>query len=238
MGPPPSMGGPMAGAAPPYAPYGGAAPSVGGPHYTTGSVPYTNGYPPFEPPVNRGFDVGRTGGGIRNGDLGLGSRRSDFDRSNGGGRGGFDSRRGGRMAGGGGRGFDGGRGGGGRGFSGVGRGGFGRGGGRGGRRGDDLDSLSLPKQEFRNLVPFKKDFYVESPSVQAMSDQEVAMYRARREITVEGHDVPKPVRMFHEVGFPGILLLSFLWVALVCSFLGLGLVLNCFCLIWVCSLLP
>lgn len=66
-----------------------------------------------------------------------------------------------------------------------------------------MDSLSLPKQEFKNLVPFKKDFYVESPSVQAMSDQEVRMFRAGREITVEGHDVPKPVRFFHEVGFPG-----------------------------------
>lgn len=190
----------MGGAAPPYAPYGGAAPPVGGPHYP-GSVPHNNGYAPFEPPVNRGFDVGRTGGGIRNGDLGLGGRRSD---SHGGVRGGFDARRGGRMGGGGGaRGFDGGRGGGGRGFGhGGGRGGFGHGGGRGGRRGDDLDSLSLPKQEFRNLVPFKKDFYVEGPSVQAMSDQEVAMYRVRREISVEGHDVPRPVRMFHEVGFP------------------------------------
>ncbi|KAK1433846.1 hypothetical protein QVD17_10764 [Tagetes erecta] len=36
-----------------------------------------------------------------------------------------------------------------------------------------------------------------------MSDHEVAVYRGRMDITVEGIDVPKPVRMFHEAGFPG-----------------------------------
>ncbi|KAL9239627.1 hypothetical protein vseg_013933 [Gypsophila vaccaria] len=95
----------------------------------------------------------------------------------------------------------GGGGGGGRGFD-TRRGGVG-GGGRGSRGGGDkLDGMSLPKQEFRNLVPFKKDFYLECGSVQAMSDQEVAMYRAKRDISVEGHDVPRPIRMFHEAGFP------------------------------------
>ncbi|XP_027168933.1 DEAD-box ATP-dependent RNA helicase 30 [Coffea eugenioides] len=98
-----------------------------------------------------------------------------------------------------------------RGGHGGGRGGFdgGRGGGssgRGGRHGsrarDDLDNLALPKQEFGNLVPFEKNFYVESPSVRAMTEQEVAVYRARREMTVDGHDVPKPIRMFHEANFP------------------------------------
>ncbi|KAL0441058.1 UNVERIFIED_CONTAM: DEAD-box ATP-dependent RNA helicase 30 [Sesamum radiatum] len=77
---------------------------------------------------------------------------------------------------GGGRGFDGGRGGRGRG-----------GGGRGGRpKGDDLDAISLPKPDFRGLIAFKKDFYVESPSVRAMTEQEVMMYRARRDITMKG----------------------------------------------------
>ena len=114
----------------------------------------------------------------------------------------------------GGSGTRGGRGVGVRGGHGGGRGGFdgGRGGGssgRGGRHGsrprDDLDNLALPKQEFGNLVPFEKNFYVESPSVRAMTEQEVAVYRARREMTVDGHDVPKPIRMFHEANFPGIL---------------------------------
>ncbi|PIN21205.1 ATP-dependent RNA helicase [Handroanthus impetiginosus] len=35
-----------------------------------------------------------------------------------------------------------------------------------------------------------------------MTEQEVMMYRTRREITVEGQDVPKPIRMFEETNFP------------------------------------
>ncbi|KNA18421.1 hypothetical protein SOVF_070700 isoform B [Spinacia oleracea] len=215
IGPPaPHVGGPVGGAPPPYVPpYGGSGSTVGGP--LPGSGPF-NGYP-FDPPVSRGFDMGRggghasrgpaprgrgsVGGGFRSSDLGGG--RGDFYHSNGGGRG-FDSRRGGGGAGGGGgRGFDSNRGGG-RGFSSGGRGGFGggRGGGRGRGGGDNLDSLSLPKQEFRNLVPFKKDFYMECASVRAMSEQEVMMYRTKRDISVEGHDVPRPIRWFPEAGFP------------------------------------
>ncbi|PKI36913.1 hypothetical protein CRG98_042693 [Punica granatum] len=95
----------------------------------------------------------------------------------------------------------GGRGAGGRGFDGS------RGGGRGGRHGGplprgDLDNVSLPRQDFRHLVPFEKNFYVESPAVRAMSEHEVMTYRSRRDITVEGHDIPKPIRMFHEANFP------------------------------------
>lgn len=58
------------------------------------------------------------------------------------------------------------------------------------------------------LTPFEKNFYVESPSVAAMSDKEVEEYRLRREITVDGRDVPKPVKSFRDVGFPGNLLLE------------------------------
>ncbi|KAH7550517.1 hypothetical protein JRO89_XS13G0206400 [Xanthoceras sorbifolium] len=76
------------------------------------------------------------------------------------------------------------------------------GGGGGGHRGD-LDNISLPKQDFGNIIPFEKSFYIESPSVRAMTETEVMMYRARKEITVEGHDIPKPIRMFHEANFPG-----------------------------------
>ncbi|KAF9667916.1 hypothetical protein SADUNF_Sadunf15G0072900 [Salix dunnii] len=88
--------------------------------------------------------------------------------------------------------------------SGSGRGG---GGGRGGRFGGggpkrDLDTIALPKQDFGNLVPFEKSLYFEDPSIRAMSEHEVVMFRARREITVEGHDVPRPIRFFHEANFP------------------------------------
>jgi ATP-dependent RNA helicase DDX5/DBP2 len=66
-----------------------------------------------------------------------------------------------------------------------------------------LDNIALPKQDFGNLVPFEKNFYFENPSIRALSEHEVVMYRTRREITVEGHDVPKPIRLFHEANFPG-----------------------------------
>ena len=58
----------------------------------------------------------------------------------------------------------------------------------------DLDGL---------LTPFEKNFYVEAPSVAAMTEEEVEAYRRKREITVEGRDVPKPVREFQDIGFPG-----------------------------------
>uniref|UniRef100_A0A0E0CBZ5 RNA helicase n=1 Tax=Oryza meridionalis TaxID=40149 RepID=A0A0E0CBZ5_9ORYZ len=102
----------------------------------------------------------------------------------------------------GGRGRGGGAGGGGWGRGGGGgAGGYRGGGGRGGGR-DALDSLSLPKPDFRSLIPFEKNFYVECPAVQAMSDMDVSQYRRQRDITVEGHDVPKPVRYFQEANFP------------------------------------
>ncbi|GFP90763.1 dead-box ATP-dependent RNA helicase 30 [Phtheirospermum japonicum] len=141
-----------------------------------GPSPY--GVHPVPQPHTVSFESGRGRGG---GGRGFGGRGF----SNTGGRGGGDGGRFGGWRGGGRGGSDGGR------------------GGRGGKsRGDDLDSITLPKQDFRGLIAFKKDFYVESPSVRAMSEQEVMMYRARREITIEGHDVPKPIRMFQEANFP------------------------------------
>ncbi|KAI8543750.1 hypothetical protein RHMOL_Rhmol08G0242700 [Rhododendron molle] len=267
--PPPSVGPPMTGGAVPNygrgvpAPYGGPSPvpytaggrGIGG---VPGGVGGFNGYPPFQPDVGRGFDIGGGGGGgggrggggrgfsdgigggrgrgdggMANG--GLANRRggdTSFGRGGGtgreggpgggGGRGYYSSRGGGRAGGGGGRGFggrsfdggraggrgsDAGRGSGGRSFGGGGGMRFdgGRGGGRGGRHGGsrgDLDNIALPKQDFGNIVPFEKNFYIETPSVRAMSEQEVMLYRARREITVEGHDVPRPIRRFEEANFP------------------------------------
>ncbi|KAK4493524.1 hypothetical protein RD792_018149 [Penstemon davidsonii] len=58
------------------------------------------------------------------------------------------------------------------------------------------------KSDLEGLTPFEKNFYVESPSVAAMSESEVEDYRRRREITVEGKDVPKPIKSFDDVGFP------------------------------------
>lgn len=62
------------------------------------------------------------------------------------------------------------------------------------------------KVDLDGLPPFEKNFYVEAPSVAAMTEREVEEYRQRREITIEGRDVPKPVKSFRDVGFPGIFL--------------------------------
>ncbi|XP_020211992.1 DEAD-box ATP-dependent RNA helicase 30 isoform X2 [Cajanus cajan] len=171
--PPPSFVS-RGGAVPYGAPYGVARPNG------FGSAPVTP-VPPFVPPPG-GFSVGRGGGRVGNGHVS--DRKYDVGRGGGRGRGG----------------------GGGGGSSRAGAHGF-RGSGRGGRHGggssrDELNNIALPKQDFRNLVPFEKNFYVECHAVRAMSDQEVMHYRASREITVQGQDVPKPVRMFHEANFP------------------------------------
>ena len=39
-----------------------------------------------------------------------------------------------------------------------------------------------------------------------MTEPEVTEYRLRREITVEGKDVPKPVKSFSDAAFPGTIL--------------------------------
>lgn len=71
--------------------------------------------------------------------------------------------------------------------------------------------------DLAGLTPFEKNFYVESPSVAAMTEDDVEAYRRKREITVEGKDVPKPVRDFRDVGFPGTFSLgSFIEFLLVC----------------------
>ena len=73
----------------------------------------------------------------------------------------------------------------------------------GGRKELDGSGAALSKQELDGLTPFEKNFYIESPSVASMTESDVEAYRRRRQITVEGRDVPKPVREFRDVGFPG-----------------------------------
>eukprot|EP00249_Psilotum_nudum_P018978 c27050_g1_i1 orf=132-1856(+) len=103
-------------------------------------------------------------------------------------------------------------GGGGGGYGGVSVG-YGRdgGGGGGGERNysgskGDLDSVVLPLEQFDGLIPFEKNFYVEHPAVAAMTEEDVAAFRRQMEITVEGKDIPKPVRTFQEASFPDYVL--------------------------------
>lgn len=76
------------------------------------------------------------------------------------------------------------------------------GGGRGGGR-DDINSIQLAAQDFSNLPPFEKNFYVEHPAVTARSPADVETYRKLREIHVQGTGVPKPCTTFEEASFPG-----------------------------------
>ncbi|XP_062087672.1 DEAD-box ATP-dependent RNA helicase 20 [Humulus lupulus] len=67
----------------------------------------------------------------------------------------------------------------------------------------DYDGGESPKKfDLEGLSHFEKNFYVESPTVAAMSERDVEEYRLRREITVEGRDVPKPIKDFGDIGFP------------------------------------
>ncbi|XP_073122176.1 DEAD-box ATP-dependent RNA helicase 20 isoform X1 [Henckelia pumila] len=64
-------------------------------------------------------------------------------------------------------------------------------------------ALSPPRKlELDGLTPFEKNFYSESPAVASMSESEVEEYRRRREITVEGKNIPNPVKSFSDVNFP------------------------------------
>ncbi|XP_050380101.1 DEAD-box ATP-dependent RNA helicase 20 isoform X1 [Argentina anserina] len=67
----------------------------------------------------------------------------------------------------------------------------------------DYDGAESPRKlDLDGLTPFEKNFYVESPEVEGMTEREVEEYRKRREITVEGRDVPKPIKSFRDIGFP------------------------------------
>ncbi|KAL5728792.1 RNA helicase [Ranunculus cassubicifolius] len=68
----------------------------------------------------------------------------------------------------------------------------------------ETTSSSSPKKlvDLDGLTHFEKNFYIESPSIAAMNEEEVDAYRLKRQITVEGKDVPKPVKVFQDIGFP------------------------------------
>ncbi|XP_066301249.1 uncharacterized protein [Branchiostoma lanceolatum] len=109
------------------------------------------------------------------------------------------------------RGYGGGGGGGygGRGGDRGGRGGYGGGGGGGfgGARNGWKDSqpgerLRKPKWDLSKLVPFEKQFYQEHPNITNTPMAQVEQYRAEREVTVQGREVPKPVMEFHYASFP------------------------------------
>ncbi|KAL2339215.1 hypothetical protein Fmac_013661 [Flemingia macrophylla] len=69
----------------------------------------------------------------------------------------------------------------------------------------DYDGGGSPRNLSLDGLPhFEKNFNIESSAVRAMTDAEVNEYRYLREITIEGRDVSKPVKTFHDAGFPEI----------------------------------
>jgi ATP-dependent RNA helicase DDX5/DBP2 len=57
-----------------------------------------------------------------------------------------------------------------------------------------LDMATMPK--------FEKAFYQEQEEVARRTPQEVEEFRKENDISVTGHDIPKPVTSFDEAGFP------------------------------------
>ncbi len=94
----------------------------------------------------------------------------------------------------------GGHGGGGRDFGGYGS----RGGSYGGGKFDfGGKGLRKPRWNLEELPAFEKNFYREHINVQNRTAEEIDEYRAKREITVAGRNVARPVTSFVEAGFPG-----------------------------------
>ncbi|CCE61965.1 hypothetical protein TPHA_0B02930 [Tetrapisispora phaffii CBS 4417] len=60
--------------------------------------------------------------------------------------------------------------------------------------------------EMPNLPPFEKNFYHEHESVSKRDDNEIREFRKENEMTITGHDIPKPITNFDEAGFPDYVL--------------------------------
>uniref|UniRef100_A0ABM5FNY4 RNA helicase n=1 Tax=Pogona vitticeps TaxID=103695 RepID=A0ABM5FNY4_9SAUR len=89
-----------------------------------------------------------------------------------------------------------------RGFGGP-RFGGSRGGSLGGKKfGNPGEKLTKKKWNLDELPKFEKNFYQEHPDVARRPMQEIEQYRASKEITVKGHNCPKPVMNFYEANFP------------------------------------
>ena len=83
----------------------------------------------------------------------------------------------------------------------------GGGGGYGGAGGDRMANLGagLKQQnwDISALPKFDKSFYKEDTAVASRPQADVDAFRKKKEITVAGRNVPKPVETFDEAGFPG-----------------------------------
>lgn len=163
----------------------------------------------------------RYGGGSRYGGGGGGDDRYGSSDRYGSGAGGYGGGGGGGYGGGGGNyggGSYGSGGYGGGGYGGSYGGGYGGGGGGGGGGygahdsyggGDRMSNLGAGLRTIdwatQDLPPVGKDFYKEAPSVTARSQVEIDEFRKEKQMTIQGTNVPRPVKTFEEAGFPDVL---------------------------------
>ncbi|KAJ3787810.1 P-loop containing nucleoside triphosphate hydrolase protein [Lentinula aff. detonsa] len=85
------------------------------------------------------------------------------------------------------------------------------GGGGGGGWGDDRmgnlgGGLRSVDWNHTKLEHFEKNFFVEDKRVSSQTDREIEEFRRTKEIRIQGHNVPRPVTSFEEVGFPEYLM--------------------------------
>ncbi|KAK0168721.1 hypothetical protein PV327_002495 [Microctonus hyperodae] len=77
-----------------------------------------------------------------------------------------------------------------------------RGGSNRGGRNQPGANLRKPRWDLGRLEPFKKDFYVPSDSVLHRDMRVIEQYRSEKEISLRGKNIPNPVFLFDEAGFP------------------------------------
>ncbi|XP_062071389.1 probable ATP-dependent RNA helicase DDX5 isoform X1 [Lepus europaeus] len=68
--------------------------------------------------------------------------------------------------------------------------------------GNPGEKLVKKKWNLDELPKFEKNFYQEHPDLARRTAQEVETYRRSKEVTVRGHNCPKPVLNFYEANFP------------------------------------
>ena len=67
-----------------------------------------------------------------------------------------------------------------------------------GYSGGNFGQLPTQSWERGSVIEVVKDFYVEHEEVTKMTDAEVEAFRKEIDVTVEGKDVPKPIRTFEQ----------------------------------------
>ncbi|EFX78251.1 hypothetical protein DAPPUDRAFT_213150 [Daphnia pulex] len=64
------------------------------------------------------------------------------------------------------------------------------------------EKLRKPRWEMDRLQPFEKNFYKPHPNLTVKSVHDIEQYRASKDITIRGRDVPFPITSFDEASFP------------------------------------